>query len=302
MVFSKVAGVAVVLGAVVAANVAVAQVRAVPASLGMMSAATHVVGPGYLGIDMRDVNDDEIATLHLRDGRGAVIIRVDHDGPAGKAGLRERDVVLNVNGVAIEGEEQLRKNLREMQPGRTVQMMIARDGAMLTISAMLANREELEKQAWGQHWTVPAPIRDSNTDDAVVNSPAPASRGFAHNFVSGSLMAKPLYTGVTMDAMGAQLADFFGVKDGKGLLVHGVDANSPAATAGLHAGDVITRVNGGGVRSSSDWTKALRDSKGHPVSLTVVRDRHEQTLTMVPEGKHRSDVNPHSWPLAMFLR
>ena len=49
-------------------------------------------------------------------------------------------------------------------------------------------------------------------------------------------------------------------------------------------------MNGNRVASKSDWTRALHDSKGHPVSLTVVRDRHEQLLTMVPDARHRSAV------------
>lgn len=72
---------------------------------------------GYLGIAFHGVNDGEIASLHLKDGHGAEIIMVDHDGPAGKAGLREHDVVLSVNGVSVEGEDQLRKMLRDTPRG-----------------------------------------------------------------------------------------------------------------------------------------------------------------------------------------
>ncbi len=90
--------------------------------------------------------------------------------------------------------------------------------------------------------------------------------------------------------MGSQLAEYFGVKDGKGLLVHGVEANSPAAAAGLRAGDVVVIVNGATVGTEKDWVRALRDSKGRTVSLTVVRDRKEQILTMVPDSKKRSSM------------
>ena len=255
----------------------------------------HSQGPGYLGIMVRDVTDAEISTLHLKSAHGAEVTMVDHDGPAGKAGLRAHDVILSVNGTTVDDEESLHRVLHDLQPGRTVSLNVCRDGAEQTVNATMANRTELEKQAWEQHWVVPEPP----TEEAVATTPPAASRGgFGHGFMSGHLLAlTPAYTGAQVDAMGAQLAGYFGVKDGKGLLVHEVDPNSPAAIAGLQAGDVVTKVNGGRVASKSDWSRALRDSKGHPVSLLVVRDRHEQTLTMVPDAKHRSAVDPPPTPI-----
>ncbi len=282
------------------------------ATVGMVGApppgpgnGNHAQGQGYLGIMVRDVTDAELSTLHLKKARGAEVTMVDHDGPAGKAGLRAHDVILAVNGTQVDDEDGLHRILHDLQPGRTVSLNVCRDGAEQTVSATMANRAELEKQAWEQHWVVPEPA-----DEAVAAPATPAARtGFGHGFMSGRLLSlTPAYTGATVDAMGAQLADYFGVKDGKGLLVHEVAINSPAALAGLHAGDVVTRMNGGRVATRSDWTRALHDSKGHPVSLTVVRERHEQTLTMVPDVKHRSSVETPPPPtedggwLTMLLR
>jgi S1-C subfamily serine protease len=262
------------------------------AAAGFAGPGSKSGGQGYLGITFQDVNDSEISSLRLKDGHGAEILMVDHDGPAGKAGLREHDVVLSLNGMTVDGQEMLHKMLHDMQPGRTVSLTVCRDGSERTVNATLGNRAEVEKQAMESRWTVPSPTAGQDELFAPADAPAAPKTGFAHNFMPGHILDTftPAYTGATVDAMGTQLADFFGVKDGKGLLVHDVVGNSPAAAAGLHAGDVVTRINGARVGTEKDWTRALRDSKGHPVSLTVVRDRKEQMLTMVPDSKKRSSV------------
>jgi serine protease Do len=267
------------------------------AGAGHASGGKSQQGQGYLGIQTRDVNDNEVAPLHLKDAHGAEITMVDHDGPAGKAGLREHDVVLSINGVTVEGEDQLRKVLHDLQPGRSVSLNICRNGSEQMVNTVMANRSEVEKQAWDQHWTVPSPS-GSSVDDSAFTAPAePTKSGFGHSFMPSHLLPfAPAYTGATVDAMGSQLADYFGVKDGKGLLVHDVEANSPAATAGLRAGDVVTKINGAHVGTEKDWTRALHDSKGHPVSLTVVRERKEQMLTMVPDSKKRSSMEQPAQP------
>ncbi len=250
---------------------------------------------GYLGVMIRDISESDVTTLHLKSTRGAQVTVVDHDGPACKAGLRERDVILSLNGMAIDGEDQLRRMLHDLPPGRPVSLVIVRAGAEQTVNTTMANREELEKRAWEQHWVVPEPVNDT---PVAASEPLPGSRaGLGRTFMSGGLLPlAPSYTGAKVDAMGAQLAAFFGVKDGKGLLVHDVDANSPAAQAGLRAGDVVTRINGGHVATKSEWAHILRESKGHPVSLTVVRDRQEQVLTLMVDPKHRSAIDPPPSP------
>ncbi len=264
------------------------------AGTGHSSGGKSQQGQGYLGIQTRDVNDNEIAPLHLKDAHGAEITMVDHDGPAGKAGLREHDVVLSINGVTVEGEDQLRKVLHDLQPGRSVSLNICRNGSEQLVNTVMANRSEVEKQAWDQHWTVPSPS-GASAEDSFVAPAEPTKSSFGHSFMPSHLLSfTPAYTGATVDAMGSQLADYFGVKDGKGLLVHDVEANSPAATAGLRAGDVVTKINGAHVGTEKDWTRALHDSKGHIVSLTVVRERKEQMLTMVPDSKKRSSMEQPS--------
>jgi len=254
------------------------------------------VVPGYLGIDVRDISDEEATTLKLKDSRGAEIIRIDHDGPAGKMGLHERDVILQLNGLLIDGEEQIRRLLREISAGKPVALVVSRDGRQLKLATVMANRTEVERQAWEQHLVAPpaqAPATGLPSEDSanqggqnvsVGSAPKSAySKGFL-----GTILLTPAYTGVTLERIGPQLSQFFGVPRGTGLLVQGVDANSPAAVAGVRAGDIVLRADSKTVSSQADWTKIIRDAKGRPVTVVVLRDHKETVLTVTPDAKKRS--------------
>jgi serine protease Do len=269
---------------------------------------------GYLGINMRDIGDDQIGVLKLKESRGAEVIHVDHDGPAGKAGLREHDVILQLNGQQIEGEEQLRRMLREMPAGRTVTLILSRDGQQQTVTTQLANRLEVERQAWEQRWRVPDPSEGTSVATGseagsggsggnVVTPAAPSSSSTVkgqsffspggvvrsgHNLM-GALGTGSSYTGAMVETLGPQLADFFGT-NGAGVLVHSVDANSPASIAGLRAGDVVVRANSITLTTSGEWTKIVHENRGKAMPVVVLRDKKEQTLTLTLDGKKRSSV------------
>ncbi|MBS1814424.1 MAG: PDZ domain-containing protein [Acidobacteria bacterium] len=257
---------------------------------------SHSASRSYLGIDISDISDADVATLHVKDTHGAQITRVDHDGPAGKAGLQVKDVVLRINNQFIDNEEQCRRVLREIPAGRKITMQISRNGQIIDVSATLANRAEVEKRAWEQHFTVPEP----DPSPAYPASESHNQPGLARSFIGNYLTFSVPYTGLTVDAVGPQLAEFFGVKDGKGLLIHTVDANSPAALAGMRAGDVVLRANGRIMESSGDWNKILRDTRGKSVVVTFLREKREQTVTITPGGKKRSALD-HSQPFTCAL-
>ena len=72
---------------------------------------------------------------------------------------------------------------------------------------------------------------------------------------------------------------FFNVPAGRGVLVRSVEKGSPADAAGLRAGDVIVKLNNETVHDMADWRRAMRLKAGQ-ISVTVVRDKHEQTVVM----------------------
>src|SRR5512143_2148536 len=97
-------------------------------------------GSSYLGVDIADVTSERLSALKLKEEHGAEVTMVDQDAPAGKAGLKEHDVILSVNGAAVESAAQLRRMIRETPAGRVVNLGISRDGQAQTIKVQLANR------------------------------------------------------------------------------------------------------------------------------------------------------------------
>jgi len=179
-----------------------------------------------------------------------------------------------------------------------VSLIICRDGQQQTLTAKLAVQAAVERQAWEQHMTVPEPSPETSFAafaNEFFNAPPPVpapevaitTRG--QNLVTTTTILSPSYTGAVLETMGPQLAEFFGAT---GLLVRNVDANSPAAAAGLKAGDVVVRVNAAAMANVTDWARLMHDLQGKSVSVVVVRDKHEQTLTLVPDGKRRSALRP----------
>ena len=253
---------------------------------------------GYLGIDVRDITDDQLSQLNLKERRGAEVVGVDHDGPACKAGLRVHDVILQLNGQAIENEDQLRRMLRETPAGRTVTFLISRDGQQRTLTTQMANREDVEREAWEKHYTVPEPPAASSAyvphggNSFLPPSKAATGAKGSRSILGTTMLISSSYTGAKLEVMGPQLAEFFGAQGSAGLLVRHVDPNSPAADAGMKAGDVVVKVNSVDIVSANEWSKTIHENRGKPVSVVVLRDRKEQTLTLTPDAKKRSSAEP----------
>jgi S1-C subfamily serine protease len=246
---------------------------------------------GYLGIDMRDVSEDQLGSLKLKEARGAEITNLDHDGPACKAGMRMRDVILQMNGQVVETEEQLRRMLKDVPVGRSVSFLISRDGQTQTMTMQTADRKIVGVQAWEQHYSVPAPgVRGNSFLDSKSANATAAPKEHRDLLGTETILLSSSFTGAKLEVMGPQLAEFFGAAGGAGLLVRSVDGNSPAEEAGMRAGDVVVKINSISVATGTDWTKTVHDNKGKPVPVVVLRDKHEQTLTLTPDGKKRSSL------------
>lgn len=237
-------------------------------------------GGSYLGVDTRDVTKDMLSELHLKEERGVEVTMVDQDAPAGKSGLKEHDVILSINNQPVESVEQLRRLIREIPVGRTIQIGISRDGQPMTLSAQLADRNKFAKMD----------EKDFNINVPAIHIP-PINMPEMDMVGPVVVMHSPSRSGLMIENLSPQLGDFFGAKNGNGVLVRSVERGSRAEQAGFKAGDVVIKVNGSTVNDSGDFLRLLRSRTSNKATVTVLRDRKEQTLTLtLPEPRHSGEV------------
>jgi serine protease Do len=258
--------------------------------------------PGYLGILFKTLSDERVASLHVKSGLGVEVIMVDHDGPAGKAGLQPHDVIVSLNGQAVGNADTLRRMIHDAGVGAGISMVVLRGGRQITVNAQLAYRGEVEREAAARMVAADpspndgAPVVDEFGEGDGADPVAPDTSSRGRNFLAQVLHTTP-FTGVMLEAIGPQLAGFFGAPAGVGLLVVTVEPNSPAAAAGLRAGDVIIKADSIEVKSTGGWVRQLQASRGRGIALVVLRDRQEQRIMLIPELKKHSRVDPVEWPV-----
>jgi serine protease Do len=239
----------------------------------------------YLGVDTRDVTSDRLSALHLKEETGVEVTMVDQDAPAGKSGLKEQDVILTLNGEKVSSVEQLRRMIRETPPGRMITLGISRNGQPMTFKVQLADRKDAFAHDFGSkfkdfHFDMP-------TMPVMPEMDMPVSIVVVHSSARSGLMVENLTP---------QLGDFFGAKNGQGVLIRSVEKGSRADKAGFRAGDVIVKINGEAVHDSSDFSHALRSRQGNTANVVILRDKREQTITLtLPErgqsGRNRESMN-----------
>jgi serine protease Do len=250
-------------------------------------------GGSYLGVDTRDVTSDRLGALNLKEEKGVEVTMVDQDAPAGKAGLKEHDVILNLNGAEVESVEQLRRMIREIPPGRVASLGISRNGQPLTIKVQLADRKKAYGYSSHQNqysYTMPAmpaiPAIPELPDMRDLDIP-----------VSVVVVHSSRRSGLMIENLTSQLGDFFGAKNGEGVLVRSVEKGTPAEKAGFRAGDVIIKVNGERIVDASDFSHALQSRKDTTVSVNVIREKKEQTLTLTLPSRKQSELFQESFDL-----
>lgn len=197
---------------------------------------------GFLGVSTMDVSSSVTKEKNLSVKSGALVNAVTEDSPAEKAGIEENDVIIEFNGTAIADAQALVKAVRKAEPGSKATVVVMRGKEKKTLQATLGKRPAMHAFAMPAIPHVPAVPHIPRFDVRV--------------FGGGSAQ------GLHLMDLNAQLREYFGAPEGKGVLVEKVDKRSAARDAGFKAGDVILRVGKEEVEDAEDIRDALGDVKG----------------------------------------
>ena len=242
-------------------------------------------GGGWLGVGVSEVSSERAKSLKLPEERGALVGKIVPDSPAAKAGLKENDVVLEVNGQRIEGTEQFRRMIHEIPAGRTANLTVWRDGRSQNLMVTVGKHEAGNMKVF-------ADGPKSFAFKMPTLPEMPDLSGFDHlrSFAMVS-PGRPLL-GIDAETLKGEFGNYFGAPDGEGVLVRGVFANSPAAKAGLKVGDVITSLNGDRIRNSSELReKLLTHHEEKSIQLAILRNKSELKLSV--ELPQQNDEEEH---------
>jgi serine protease Do len=197
---------------------------------------------GYLGVVVQPITPAMAKALGQSEPKGVLVGDVSAKGPAQASGVERGDIILELNGNAINDSNELRNTISMMQPGEPVKLQIVRNGSTQNLTVKLGE--------------------------------LPNSKEQAENSQEGA--SKDAFEGVSVDNLDANTAKQLGLPAStKGVVVTGIDPASPKADSGLREGDVIQEVNHLPVHNIGEFQEAMRKA-GNSALLLV--DRRGTTL------------------------
>ena len=241
-----------------------------------------IEGGGFLGVYGEDINNENMGRYRLNQARGVGITRVIADSPAEKAGLRKDDVILRIDGENVTSARKLNRLVSEIAPDHGVKITISRNGSEQELTATMGKRSNASSardlfSGQPRAWKFEGPLFDKDQLNQLNNLNKLNDNNDLTFFFNNSRRI-----GVSTVELTKQLADYFGVTAGKGVLVTSVVEDGPAAKAGVKAGDVITAVDGEEVDSPGDVSRVISRKKEGDVTITVIRNKSQQTFRVTP--------------------
>ncbi len=209
------------------------------------------VARGQLGVTAQTITSDVAQSLGMSEVRGALVGTVTAGSPAAKAGIKQGDVILKVDGTPIDDSNSLRNRISGTKPGSHVELSVLRDGREQTIGVNLGQLQARAEDA------------DDDTAGGTANGPR---------------------LGLTVRPLSPEAARRLGLAKDQGLEIAGVDPEGPAAQSGFQPGDIIRTVDGKPVADAASLRAAVGAAKTRPALVLVARDGGNLFLTLDPRG------------------
>ena len=229
-----------------------------------------------LGVTIKDVDPAQPGGK-----TGAVVEDVRSGSAADKAGIRKGDVITEFDGERVRGARHLTRLVAETPEGRTVKAVVDREGTAVALDvtpdsgALALGEGDVEVLVPPMRFEGLGPEFERDLRSRI-------ERSLPRGEWAWRSVGRPRL-GVQVQSLDGQLGEYFGTSTG--VLVNSVEADSPAAKAGLKAGDVVTAIDGKAVSEPSQLIEAVRDAKdGATLAIDYVRDRKAQsTKATLPE-------------------
>jgi len=191
---------------------------------------------GWLGVVIQDIDEDLAQSFGLKNTGGALISEVSEGSPADKAGLKQGDIILRLNGKKVDNVGELRNKIALTAPGTKV-----------TIEVLREKRHKVFNVTIGEQ-------------------PAYRSMGM----MSQHKILRKL--GFVVQELTPDLAQQFGYREGQGVLVTEVEPGSPASRLGIRPGNLIEEVNRKRIHNMGEFLRTLRMSEKTKIVLLRIRD------------------------------
>jgi len=183
---------------------------------------------GYLGVVIQPITPAMAKALGQSEPKGVLVGDVSPKSPAQTGGVERGDVILDLNGKAINDSNELRNTIAMMQPGQTVTLKVSRNGNVHNLNVKLGELPGAKEEA-----------RNDRGDSS-----------------------KNALEGVSVENLDAETAKELGLPAStKGVVVTDIDPSSPKADSGLRKGDVIQEVNHQPVHNVAEFEQAMHKGK-----------------------------------------
>lgn len=217
--------------------------------------------------------------------KGQVVIEnLEPESPAELAKLKEGDVLLSMDGKKVTGGQMFVSEIRSRKPGQDVELQIERDGKATGAKVKLGEypeaeaRKELEAR-FPRLFPPPQPAKPGEAPKALQEFGGWRVGGLPGRPESWPTWEKRKYVGMYLEELNQELLEYFGIKEGSGLLINRLTKGGPAEKSGLKIGDVIVRVDGRKVESVSGLSELIQDKKkGDKVKFEIIRDKKPMTV------------------------